>query len=122
MPEAVDTFTTVGDDRGASIATIAFGVGVDGECVAEFGGVLCTLSVLELRREIDQLAATITTSLSMDLRGVTFIDGRGLSLLLALRKSLVERDCPCHVIDASDTVYRLLEITHLTELLTAEAA
>ena len=122
MPETVDTFTTIGDDRGTSIATLTFVVGADGECVAEFSGVLCTLSVLELRSAIEQLVATTTTSLTMDLRRVTFIDGRGLSLLLTLRKSLAERDCPCRVSGASDTVYRLLEITHLTGLLAAEAA
>lgn len=120
MPEAMETFTTIGDDRGAPIATLTVGVGVHGECVAEFTGALCTLSVLEVRREIEQLATTVATSLSIDLRRVTFIDGRGLSLLLTLRKSLAERGRPCHLIGASDTVHRLLEITRLTELLAAE--
>lgn len=84
---------------------------------AVFAGPLCTQTVLDLRAEILRLANSVRGDLEIDLSQVTFIDGRGLSLVVQLRQALAERQLDCCVGAASPIVRRLFELTGLDSLL-----
>jgi anti-anti-sigma factor len=50
---------------------------------------------------------------------VTFLDARGLSLLLLTQNRLTERGLRCRIVSPSHVVRRLLELVDLDEQMTA---
>lgn len=102
-------------DRPVVTLTVVERVGA--ATLAVFAGTLCTQTVLDLRGEILRLANSVGGDLEIDLSQVTFIDGRGLSMVVQLRQALAERHLDCCVGAASPIVRRLFELTGLDSLL-----
>lgn len=80
-------------------------------------GVLCTVTVREIRERIGAVVESATGDVVFDLSGVEFIDGRGLSLLTTARRVAGGRSQRCHVGAASPIVRRLFTITRLDNML-----
>lgn len=88
----------------------------DGEPVTiELVGVLCTLTVQRVGGLIDDVGRSAAEMVDLDLNGVTFIDGRGVSMIVALQQSLGERGVACRITRCSNVVRRLFHIVRLGE-------
>jgi anti-anti-sigma factor len=74
-------------------------------------------SVAALRREVDTAREEDATVL-LDLSGVTFIDSSGLHLLLEASQRSVASDWAFFVVQPSEVVRRLIEVSGTADLLT----
>jgi anti-sigma B factor antagonist len=77
------------------------------------------LSVLQpIRDALDhRLADPASSSVTLDLSGVTFIDSSGLGLLVAGKRQAAEAEKPFHVTGAEGRTAEIIEATGLTEFL-----
>lgn len=89
----------------------------DGVALITITGLLCTITVCALRDHVADVTEMATDDVHLDLSGVTFIDGRGLSLLLAANAAVTERGHRCQIIGATGITRRLLTVTELDGLL-----
>jgi len=67
-----------------------------------------------LKRQLDALWDTGWTSVVVDLRGVSFIDSTGLSLLLTVDRDAREHGREFAIVDGAPAVSRLLELVGLS--------
>lgn len=74
-------------------------------------GEVCTASAARLRRALDEALAEQPTALMLDLSGVTFLDGRGLQVLLDVQRRLDERSALLCLVNPARPVRRVLELT-----------
>ena len=83
----------------------------------DLNGVLCTLTVERVRDLIAEVAEVSPAPVSVDMAGVTFIDGRGLSLMLRTQERLAARGLGCEIVNPSTVVRRLFDVVGLDGLL-----
>lgn len=85
--------------------------------VIELSGELDILAKMDLADRLDVLTSTGRPDLVMDLRGVTFMDCGGLSLLCRARLRVLARDGRLRLIadGGSPSVVRLLRLTGLLD-------
>jgi anti-sigma B factor antagonist len=69
---------------------------------------------------LEVIARPGTTAVEVDLRGVTFLDSAGLSVLAGAHRRAAGRDVRLRVLASSRAVIRPLQITGLWDLLGAE--
>jgi anti-anti-sigma factor len=82
--------------------------------VVAASGELDIATVGAVRSAFDELRSVGWPSIVADLRGLTFIDSQGLSLLVGLDLDAKEAGWSFAIIDGAPAVRRLLEITKLT--------
>lgn len=99
-------------------ATITWGVDADDTTTIDLTGELCTMTVNRVRQLVEEVAEASPANVAIDMSAVTFIDARGLSLLLLMQQRLAERELRCRIVSPSDVVRRLFEIVGLEERLT----
>jgi anti-anti-sigma factor len=75
----------------------------------------------ELLRAVEQ-AASKSRPLVVDLGGVTFLDGSGISALIAVTEVAVDRGIPIGFTDRPPVVDRVLDLTETTLAQVAEPA
>jgi anti-anti-sigma factor len=106
-------------DEPPAEATITWAID-EGEVTSlDLAGVLCTLTVLRVRDLIAEVAEASPAPVAIDMSGVTFIDGRGLSLLLTTQERLAVRGLGCELVNPSPVVRRLFDVVGLENLLSA---
>jgi anti-anti-sigma factor len=72
------------------------------------------------REALVELAEAGSTHLDLDLSGVTFLDSRGLSVLLHARRRVLRLGGSLRVVAVSPQVLRVLRVTGLHHLLLAD--
>ncbi len=105
-------------DEPPAEATISWAIENDGATTVDLDGVLCTLTVERVRDLIAEVAEVSPAPVSIDMAGVTFIDGRGLSLMLLTQERLAARGLGCEIVNPSAAVRRLFDVVGLDGLLT----
>lgn len=94
-------------------------VGSGFELVVAAEGELDALTAPQLREALSAVAGNVPVVI--DLQGITFIDSSGLSVLVGAAKRYAEAGCHLLVRGARPSVYRVLEMTHLVDVLPVEA-
>lgn len=89
---------------------------VGGATVVEVAGELDILAAAALSVRLDELTAVGRPDVVLDLRGVTFIDCSGLSVLVRLRARTLAREGRLGIVTGSPQVLRLLRLTRLTRV------
>lgn len=85
-------------------------------------GELDCSSAHQLRSRIHEALVAGTTTLVLDLTGVSFIDAAGLGVFVGARRRLSERDGRLELVGTTRPVQRVLDITGLHILLQPSAA
>ena len=80
-------------------------------------GELDLATVDKLRAEVDRLRESGFTDITLDLRGVRFLDSTGLRLVLELDAAARTASHELCVIRGSDVVHRIFEVTQVAERL-----
>ncbi len=106
-------------DEPPAEATITWAIDEQEVTSLDLAGVLCTLTVQRVRDLIAEVAEASPAPVAIDMSGVTFIDGRGLSLLLTTQERLAARGLGCEIVNPSPVVRRLFDVVGLENLLTA---
>jgi anti-sigma B factor antagonist len=83
---------------------------VAGPCVRA-SGELDAYTSLDLRRAIEGVASAEAGVVRVDMSGVSFMDSFGLSTLLALARTLEGQGSQLVIIDPSDKVWKVIEMT-----------
>jgi anti-anti-sigma factor len=105
MPEPPDSFTS----------PFAVDVRTDGSrAVVAAAGELDIATVGAVRSAFDELRSAGWREIVADLRGLTFIDSQGLTLLVQLHHDAKANDWSFAIVDGAPAVRRLLEVTELT--------
>jgi len=94
-------------------ATITWGVDAGDTTTIDLTGELCILTVSRVRQLIQEAADASPANVAIDMSAVTFIDARGLSLLLLTQNRLAERGLRCQFVSPSHAVRRLFNILGL---------
>ena len=81
--------------------------------IVAVSGELDIASVRALKEALDELRDSGWNSVVVDLRGLTFIDSSGLSLLLNAQRVARREHAAFAIVDGSPAVARLLEIAGL---------
>ena len=106
-------------DEPPAEATITWAIEDDEVTTLDLAGVLCTLTVQRVRDLIAEVAEASPAPVAIDMSGVTFIDGRGLSLILKTQERLAVRGLGCEIVNPSLVVRRLFDVVGLQNLLSA---
>lgn len=106
-------------DEPPAEATITWAIEDDEATTLDLAGVLCTLTVQRVRDLIAEVAEVSPAPVAIDMSGVTFIDGRGLSLMLTTQERLAARGLGCEIVNPSPVVRRLFDVVGLESLLSA---
>jgi anti-anti-sigma factor len=116
--------TTWESARGEPSATVTITWAVDAHdtTIVDLTGDLCTVTVQRIRALLADVAERSPGNVAIDASAVTFIDSRGLSLLLVTQNRLAERGLRCRVVSPSRTVRRLFELVHLDDRLCTRAS
>ena len=96
-------------------ATITLGVDAHDTTTIDLTGELCTMTVNRVRQLIEEVADASPAGVAIDMSAVTFIDARGLSLLLITQHRLAERGLGCRIVSPSEAVRRLFKLVGLKE-------
>ena len=91
-------------------ATITWGVDDHDTTIVDLTGELCTATAHRVRRLVEEVAEASPADVAIDMSAVTFIDSRGLALLLLMRTRLAERGLRCRLVNQSPVVRRLFDI------------
>lgn len=89
-----------------------------GETVVAATGELDVTTAPELRERLTALIGAGSTTILLDLAGVTFVDSTALSVLVAALKRLRQADGDLQLSSPLPSVRRVFEITGLTRLFT----
>jgi phospholipid transport system transporter-binding protein len=81
------------------------------------GGEMNIVDAAALCQQLSQLLATSTGDITLDLAEVESCDSAGVQLLLALRRSLAERQAALHIVQVAEPVRQALATLGLAELL-----
>ena len=81
--------------------------------IVAVSGELDVASVKALKAALDELRDTGWNSVALDLRGLTFIDSSGLSLLLHAQRAARREHAAFAIVDGSPALARVLEIAGL---------
>jgi anti-anti-sigma factor len=106
-------------DEPPAEATITWALEEEEVTRLDLAGVLCTLTVQRVRDLIAEVAEVSPAPVAIDMSGVTFIDGRGLSLMLTTQERLAARGLGCEIVNPSPVVRRLFDVVGLQSLLSA---
>ena len=106
-------------DEPPAEATITWAIEDDEVTSLDLAGVLCTLTVQRVRDLIAEVAEASPAPVAIDMSAVTFIDGRGLSLILKTQERLESRGLGCAIVNPSPVVRRLFDVVGLQNLLSA---
>ena len=104
-------------DEPPATVTIAWALDAHDTTIVDLTGDICTVTVQRIRTLLADVAETSPGNVAIDASAVTFIDGRGLALLLATQNRLAERQLRCRVVNPSRTVRKLFELVHLDDRL-----
>ena len=105
----------IGAKRAPATATITLGVDAHDTTTIDLTGELCTMTVNRVRQLIEEVADASPASVAIDMSAVTFIDARGLSLLLITQHRLAERGLGCRMVSPSEAVRRLFTLVGLKD-------
>jgi anti-anti-sigma factor len=94
-------------------ATITWGVDAHDTTIIDLTGELWTATVDRVGKLVDEVADVSPADVAIDMSAVTFIDARGLSLLVLTRNRLAERGLRCRIVNAAPVVRRLFDIVGL---------
>lgn len=95
-------------------ATITWGIDAHDTTIIDLTGELWTATVERVRELVDEVADVSPADVAIDMSAVTFIDARGLSLLVVTRNRLADRGLRCRIVNASPVVRRLFGIVGLS--------
>ncbi len=95
--------------RGEPPATVTITWAIDAHdtTIVDLTGEMCTLTEQRIRGLLADVAETSPGNVAIDASAVTFIDSRGLSLLLATQNRLAERGLRCRFVNPSRIVRRV---------------
>jgi anti-sigma B factor antagonist len=97
-------------DEPPATATITWAVDDHDTTIVDLTGEMCTATCHRVRRLVEEVAEASPADVAIDMSAVTFIDSRGLALLLLTRSRLVERGFRCRLVNPSPVVRRLFDI------------
>ena len=83
------------------------------------GNLICEPDALKIRERIYDLVAHQIKSVVIDLRAVEHINSCGIGLLVSVLTTLRKANGDLRLARVSEHVQRLLELTHLTQILNA---
>ena len=96
-------------------------VRMDGTLVLVLAGEFDIAAAPEVRRVgLELIAADGCGRLLIDMMDVSFLDSTGIGVLIALRLAAEEAHIPFAILDPSDRVTRLFELTGLTHAFSVE--
>lgn len=94
---------------------------MDGTLVLVLAGEFDIAAAPEVRRVgLDLIAADGCSRVPLDMMDVSFLDSTGIGALIGLRLAAEEANIPFALVDPSDRVTRLFELTRLTQVFTVE--
>jgi len=99
----------------AAALTIGVARDADGAATVTIRGDLDLGAASTLVGVIDEIVAA-TSSVTLDLAGVTFLDSSGLGAMLKLHSRCCSEGIPFSAINPPSQVCRVIELTRLTEL------
>ena len=91
---------------------------LDGATPVELRGELDSVSVPVLREALDRVFGAGASSLRIGMRGVSFIDSSGLGALVGAWRTCNGRGGTVEVVDPSEIVRQLLDLTGVSRLVT----
>ncbi len=77
------------------------------------GGSVCTATVPVVAQGVAAAVQVAVPTVALDLSGVTFIDARGVSMMIRLRDDLASRGSTLVLVEPSRAVSRLLAVASL---------
>jgi anti-anti-sigma factor len=95
-------------------------VQIDGHTKVRVTGEIDLATATELRQHLEGVIAGGTGDLDLDLGDVTFLDSRGLVVLLAARQALHDKDHRLRVLNPSKPVLRVFELSGLLDVMMDE--
>jgi anti-anti-sigma factor len=90
--------------------TITWGFDAHDTTTIDLTGELCTRTVQKIGALMTHVAQHSPADVAIDASSVTFIDCRGLSLLLGLQCQLAQRTLRCRIVSPSPVVRRLFQL------------
>jgi anti-anti-sigma factor len=90
--------------------TITWGFDAHDTTTIDLTGELCTRTVQRIGGLMTHVAQHSPADVAIDASSVTFIDCRGLSLLLGLQGQLAQRELRCRIVSPSRVVRRLFQL------------
>jgi anti-anti-sigma factor len=91
-------------------ATITWSPSDHDRTLIQLDGELCTRAVVRVGDLVEDVARSATSPVSIDLSGVTFVDGLGISLLARTRRQLAERGIEFEIVSSSSAVRRVVDL------------
>ncbi|MFF2447216.1 anti-sigma factor antagonist [Neobacillus sp. NPDC058068] len=85
------------------------------------GGEIDAFTAPKLREEILPLAEGENKSITINLKDVSYLDSTGLGVFVGLFKQLKQKDGELRLIELSDRLIRLFEITGLSNIMDISA-
>jgi anti-anti-sigma factor len=98
-------------------ATVTWGVDSNDTTTVDLSGEWGKSTTQHVSEFIEEVADVSPANVAVDMSEVTFIDGRGLSLLLRTQNRLADRGLRCRIVSPSPVVRRLFERVRLEERL-----
>lgn len=93
----------------------------DEEILVLVAGEIDAFTAPKLREELLPLAEGKNKSISVNLKDVSYLDSTGLGVFVGLFKQLKKNDGELKLIDLSDRLKRLFEITGLSNIMNISA-
>jgi anti-anti-sigma factor len=97
--------------------TIIWGVDAHDTTTIDLTGELCGRTAAHISALIAHVAQHSPANVAIDASAVTFLDSRGLALLLSLQNQLAERAVRCRIVSPSRVVRRLFELARVEDRL-----
>jgi len=85
-------------------------------------GEIDTYTAVHLREELDSVSITKGLQIVLDLSEVAYMDSTGLGVFVAFYKRTVKEQAHVKLVGLSSRLFRLFEITGLSELIDIESA
>lgn len=98
-------------------ATVTWAVDAHDTTTVDLGGEWGKGTTQHVRELIEQVADASPANVAVDMSEVTFIDGRGLSLLIRTQNRLADRGLRCRIVSPSPVVRRLFALVSLEDRL-----
>lgn len=89
-----------------------------GEVLCKLSGVLDTLAVQKLQKEIQPILDNADKKIIIDCSSLEFISSSGLRLLLQIRKTTIEKKGDVLIKDLSDVIYKVFVVTNFHKFFT----
>ena len=88
-------------------------------CVLSISGKINVQTSADLKKEVIDIADSGESKIYLDFSNVEFVNSSGLGSLINLLKELRKKDVALYIVNPSDFIKSLFELTHLDQIFTS---